>query len=527
MLKKKLVIVLVAHQPYVRELSENHAAEKELIFSAINDTYLPLLKMCSRLEKDSIPFKIQLCISPTVCEQLSDSVLIERYCEWMDKLIDFAEAECSRNSSNNEKLMLSKAYLADLIEKRDAFDVEYKRDILSVFNSFSEKKHIELMATTATHACLPLYADIKEAVYAQIEEGLVSYREYFTVNPSGFWLPYMGYTNGLEDILRSYGFTYSILDSHAFLFANPIPQTGIFAPVMCPQKRFSVFARDYDTPADVLDLETGFASTGVYVDQNRDIAYEASEEDMADFLDKYKVRIPTGLSYYSREEKLYSPEEALKQTAEDAKSFLDKKAKKLSEAHELTGGELVSLVTCIDAVALGKEWTEGFSWLENVFRQAAERDDIKINNCSTVLRNVNKEKEEVIQPFPSVALGSGYGEDLLDNSNDWIIRYIRKAIERMIDLTERFPDDTGLKERSLNLAAKEVLLAMASDWPKMVYDQYFPKYAADKVTEHIKAFTVVYDSLGSNAISTEWLTRVEKEHTLFPYINYRIFSVKK
>ncbi len=108
-----------------------------------------------------------------------------------------------------------------------------------------------------------------------------------------------------------------------------------------------------------------------------------------------------------------------------------------------------------------------------------------------------------------------------------MIRYARKAVERMIDLTERFPNDTGLKERALNLGARELLLALADDWPRMVHDHMYDDYAAQRFRESIFAFTTVYDSLGSNFISTEWLTSVEKEHPLFPWLNYRIFSRKK
>jgi len=38
---------------------------------------------------------------------------------------------------------------------------------------------------------------------------------------------------------------------------------------------------------------------------------------------------------------------------------------------------------------------------------------------------------------------------------------------------------------------------------------------------------VVYESLGSNFISTQWLTNTEKMHNLFAGINYRVFSKKK
>jgi 1,4-alpha-glucan branching enzyme len=131
-----------------------------------------------------------------------------------------------------------------------------------------------------------------------------------------------------------------------------------------------------------------------------------------------------------------------------------------------------------------------------------------------------------ISPFMSASIGSGYGEELLDSSNAWMCRYTRKAIERMVDLAERFPDDAGLKERSLNLAAKEVLLAMADDWPRMMHENWYPEFVRTRFEKYVSAFTTVYNSLGANFISTEWLTTKEKEDTLFPFINYRIFRKK-
>ena len=97
----------------------------------------------------------------------------------------------------------------------------------------------------------------------------------------------------------------------------------------------------------------------------------------------------------------------------------------------------------------------------------------------------------------------------------------------MIDLTERFPSDTGLKARLLNLGAKELLLAQSGDWQKMIHEDRLPDYVKDMFQKNILSFTTVFDSLGSNTVSTEWLTEIEKEHPIFPWMNYRVFSRKK
>jgi 1,4-alpha-glucan branching enzyme len=98
-----------------------------------------------------------------------------------------------------------------------------------------------------------------------------------------------------------------------------------------------------------------------------------------------------------------------------------------------------------------------------------------------------------------------------------------KALERIVEIVERFPNDTGLKERALNQAVREILLVLASDWPKMLYKQEGPDYARTRIENSLKNFTTIYEGLGSNYISTEWLTQLEKRHNIFPNINYRVF----
>ena len=107
-----------------------------------------------------------------------------------------------------------------------------------------------------------------------------------------------------------------------------------------------------------------------------------------------------------------------------------------------------------------------------------------------------------------------------------MIRYLRKACERIVDLAGRFPDDTGLKVRLLNLGSKELLLALSSEWAKMIETNDYPEYAEKAFKDSIIAFTAVFDALGSNTVSTEWLCNLEKEHPIFPWMNFRIFSKK-
>ena len=61
----------------------------------------------------------------------------------------------------------------------------------------------------------------------------------------------------------------------------------------------------------------------------------------------------------------------------------------------------------------------------------------------------------------------------------------------------------------------------------MIFDKTNPDFAKEQFIKTINGFSTVYESLGSNTISTEWLTNLEKEHDLFPWTNYMIFSKKQ
>ena len=71
------------------------------------------------------------------------------------------------------------------------------------------------------------------------------------------------------------------------------------------------------------------------------------------------------------------------------------------------------------------------------------------------------------------------------------------------------------------------MIAQSGEWAKMIHDGDFPEYAEKRFREAIKSFMIVFDALGSNTVSTEWLTKLEKEHVIFPWMNFRLFSPKK
>jgi len=523
-------IILDADMPFIRHPDKPGCVEESRFFDSLSFTYLPLLRSCTALETEGIPFKLAIAFSPTLCEMMSDPLLQTRYIEYLDRTIEYGLSELERCSSDPALRELIKLNMDMMqLNRRDYVEI-YDRNILGKFDYFATHGFIEILATTATSCFLPMFSDIPEAVNAQIETGLLTYRTHFTAIPSGFWLPAMAYTPGIEVVLKSYGFQYTVLETHGLLFASPAPDTGIFASATC-KNGLSVFARDKNACLEVTDPSTGFARAPFCLDTERDIGFELDSETLAPLFDVNTGRRLTGFRYWSRhagadgKRAVYEPAKAHEAVRAQALEFLDRRKETLEKASSLLEGEPVCITCAFPASYFGTEWYEGVAWLESIFRQAAVRSDISF---SLPLANVRlRPAEKRIDPYHSSWFASGYAEEVLNSTNDWMYPYVRKATVRMIDLADRFPDDTGLKERSLNMAARELLLAQTLDWYTGMTRSEESEYAKARFEESLKAFTVVYESLGSNFISTEWLTTTEKKHNLFRDMNYRVFSHKK
>ncbi|MBQ4379360.1 MAG: DUF1957 domain-containing protein [Treponema sp.] len=540
-MSRNLILTIVAHQGYIRHEDEKeYALQNDILFGAISQTYLPLLNLFHKFEDEGLDFHLAMVFSPSLCSLLDDELIKEQYVHWLEKRIALGEKEIIRLQKDEKLLKNASECLEKAKKDLSDFTRVYSQNLLKEFSYFASKGNLELLATCGTYAFLPHYGDMTEILNAQVEIGLYSHRHYFGTNPDGFFLPFMGYTPGIENVLRSYGFRYTIVDNRSMLFSDTVPEYGIFYPVRCDldsenalsRMSLALFAQDCDTPEDILgkdDDESGFISNPVYRNQEKDIAFDLPMENLveAKFIEPGSARIPSYFRYWAKDddgEAIYDSSLAKEQTLKDAKAFVEAKDAKLSEAEAVMGEKSPSLLCVFDARILGQRWAEGVDWLENVIREAF-KSEVSLSVPSPLLGNLFTLQK--IKPYSGAAQGNSYGEDLLDSTNGWMIRYTRKMSERMIDLSDRFPNETGLKVRLLDLGAKELMLAQSGEWAMMIHDGVFPEYAEKRFKEAIKAFMIAFDALGSNTVSTEWLTRLESQHTIFPWMNFRMFSPKK
>jgi 1,4-alpha-glucan branching enzyme len=290
-----------------------------------------------------------------------------------------------------------------------------------------------------------------------------------------------------------------------------------------------------------MDREKGLPVNCAFRDFFNDAADDMPLEAIKLFLGDDGTRLTTGYKYYSigggdMPRTFYDPAFAAEKAKEYAEVFLERRVSALKEAGELmrknVNGVPVSL--CLwNMDFLGRFWHEGPLFLESIFRLGCEKKEIKFMTPLEYIDSQDESLFQTVKPEYSSSGFNGYGESWLDASNDGFYRHIFRASERMVELAERFRNETGIKGRALNQAAREILLALSSDWQRLISTQNnisLPKwknYAQNALESHLKNFTTIYEALGSNYLSTRFLTDIERRNNIFPDINYGVFRRKR
>jgi 1,4-alpha-glucan branching enzyme len=198
-------LVLHAHLPFVRHPEHEFFQEENWLFESITETYIPLLLMFRSWERERIPFKLTLSLTPTLLAMLNDPLLQERYLRHLRNLKNLAEKELTRTSLDPNFHPIAKLYYDRFVESEFFFENECQCHLIPAFKHFQDSGFLEIITCAATHAFLPLLNPFLKAVKAQIQIAIQDYKRYFDRNPSGIWLPECGYFSGLDEILAENG----------------------------------------------------------------------------------------------------------------------------------------------------------------------------------------------------------------------------------------------------------------------------------------------------------------------------------
>ena len=518
-------LVLHAHLPFVRHPEYEDCLEEQWFYEAVVETYIPLLQVLEGWVRDRVPFRLTLSVSPTLVAMFQDPLLQSRALRHIRRLIELSEREAKRTHRQPEFRRVAEMYRERFRQALKLY-LRYDRDLVQAFRGFQERGGLECITCPATHALLPLLAVNEPAVRAQVQVGVAEYRRSFGRTPPGIWLPECGYYPGLDKLLREDGIRYFCVESHGLLHAEPCPRYGVYAPVLTPSG-VAAFGRDPESSKAVWSSIEGYPGDFDYREFYRDIGYDLDYEVIKPYLPGGGIRTNTGIKYYritgkTEQKEPYVRARAMEKAALHAGHYMGNREKQI--AGLAAGMDRPPIVVApYDAELFGHWWFEGPEWMDCFVRQVA-RDQ-------TSFRLITPSEYLDLHPLNQACTPSasswgyrGYNEVWLNGSNDWIYPHLHHAADLMVELTGRMPRARGLRRRALNQAARELLLAQASDWAFMMKTGTTADYATQRTRRHLARFLRLMHQIQTGKIDEGWLARLESGDGVFRGIDYRVFT---
>jgi 1,4-alpha-glucan branching enzyme len=520
-----LALILHAHLPFVRHPEHAHFLEENWLYEAVVETYLPLLQIMDGWLRDGMDTRLTVTLSPTLCTMLLDPLLQDRCTRHIESLIELAEKEIHRTHWDKAFQPLAWMYHHRFTSLRNTW-FDYGRNVVGAFRKFQELGKLEIITTAATHAVLPLLASHPPSIRAQILVARDHYRDCFGTNPRGIWLPECAYAEGVELALQEAGIRWFITDAHGVLHARPRPRFGVYAPLFTPNG-LAAFGRDLDSAKQVWSKHEGYPGDGRYRDFYRDIGHDLDFDYVKPHMPVTGTRSFTGIKYFAitgrtGEKRVYDRSAAIEVAAEHAGHFLSERMQQVERLAGILQRPPV-ILSPYDAELFGHWWYEGPEFL-NFFVRKAVYDQQTVALTTPWEYLALNPTQQVSRPGASSWGEEGYWKVWLNETNEWIYPHLNIAQERMTALVRRHPKASGLKERALKQAGRELLLAQSSDWPFILRTGTSPVYARQRVKDHLLRFIALHEQLTTTRVDARWLALVEASDNIFPDIDYRYWA---
>src|ERR1700694_3082369 len=145
-----LCLVLHAHLPFVRHPEYDDFLEEDWLYEAITETYIPILDVFDKLERDGADCRLTMSVTPTLAAMLSDPLLQYRYVRHIDNLIALTSKELERTRWQPEFHRLAEMYMNRFTRCRDMFVKVYDHNLLNGFRRFFDAGKLEIITCAAT-----------------------------------------------------------------------------------------------------------------------------------------------------------------------------------------------------------------------------------------------------------------------------------------------------------------------------------------------------------------------------------------
>lgn len=518
-------LVLHAHMPFIRHPEHEDFLEEGWLREAILETYIPLLWLLEDLYERGIEYRITISLSPPLVAMLMDPLLRFRFERHLGYLCDLSEREVRRTRHQPQVQRTANLYRDRFARARHDYSERWRGDLVAAFRRLSEAGRVELITCSATHGFLPLLNQNPAAVRAQILVGVQHHREWFGVAPEGLWLPECGYFPGLDRVLAEAGVRYTFVETHAIDHTLGQAHYGVYAP-LCGPSGVTFFGRDPESTEQVWSSREGYPGDPDYREYYRDVGFELDAKALGPLAHPLGIRRNVGIKYHrvtgsTEAKEPYVRERALERSKEHGFNFVDNRRAQVEWlANRMERPPIV--VAPYDAELFGHWWFEGPDWLGHVLENVAGApEQLSLATPSDYLAAypIN----QLATPSASSWGYKGYNEMWLNGKNDWIYPHLHDAADRMVEIAEAEPGATGNARRALNQAARELLLAQASDWAFIMSQGTVVSYAERRTKEHLSRLRDLLAMVRARAFDEATLTELEARDNLFPNIDYRVY----
>jgi len=502
-----LIFLLHAHLPYVRQPSDRSSIEELWFLEAMWETYLPLVK----LVRQHPVAGLTISISPALAEMMRDPLMNKKFMAHMEALRKLAESEVkrTRGTEYEDAAVMCRNKIDDAYDQYE----KCNRDVLGMFSDFMRSGSVEIVASAATHAFLPAYKSVPDAVKLQVGLGIKYFEKIFSRRPKGFWLPECGYCEGIDQVLHDAGIEYFFTESHGLINGNPVPEYSVHRPVRTPCG-IAVFGRDAEISNKIWSAESGYPGAAEYRDFYRDIGFDLPESYLQRFLHDFGSRVFSGLKYHSvgndRDNKRpYNRLQAMERVETDAADFINQVKNRFRELSGYCDNPVI--VAAFDAELFGHWWSEGIDWLGRIIDESQNNgSDIKLETASANL-SAHRNKMQTI-----TLSASSWGEG--SYSSSWIFSGSSRFYNNLLKQPEMLNQMIGVADmhcecstRAVMQALREMLLSQSSDWMFLIHKNRAGAYAEKRLVQHIKNFDSIYWQVVQNCIDELVIDTLEKD----------------
>jgi 1,4-alpha-glucan branching enzyme len=428
-----LALILHSHMPYVEGFGTYPFGE-EWLFDAVVRSHLPVLDVADR---------VTVTVTPVLADQLEAGGVAERMRAFVR---EYRVGSCEADARDVEPA-LGDACLAERNRYRAALDRldGLGDDLLAIFREPAENGRVELVASAATHAVLPLVAT-NAGRALQVDAGLRSHRRRFG-EPAGFWLPECAYEDGVDELLAGFGIGWFATDQ-----SPREAELEALTPAASPAGPVALTI-DWEAISWLWSL-AGYPSDPAYADFHR--------------------KTLRGARPWSIGGGAYDPEAATAAARRQAQEFVEAIAGRL-ERFRAQRSRPGLVVFAVDTELLGHWWWEGPEWLAEVQRLAPGAGVELVTAAEALARHPAEPRE----------LGRttwGEAKDLRTWDSPQVADLAWAA--RRLELRLLRALGEGLEGARAERAARELLALQASDWAFLDRRKQAGDYAYQRAFEH-------------------------------------------